>query len=556
MKKSLFIVLALVLALSAVLVGCGGKKEENGAQTGGNSGTSSTPAGNSDSVSSNVPQVLKLNNNSEPGYLQPGLARGTHDSWVLEHVMEGLTKKGVDGAVEPGIAASWDISEDGLTYTFHLRDAKWSNGDAVTAHDFEYEWKWVLDPANASEYAYQIADYIKGAEAYNSGTGSIDDVAIKALDEKTLEVTLAAPTGYFLDLLNFYTYYPVNQKVQEANPDWYKEAATYVSNGAFKLAEWSHKESIVLKKNENYYNAEAIKLEEVQMAIVEEASTAWQMFQSDDLDLVYPLPTDVIPVLAAQDAPEFVIGTELGTYYYNVNTTLKPFTNAKIRKALSMAIDREAIVEHVSQGGEIPATGLTPPGIPDVSGDYNANQGNLIEYNPEAAKALLAEGLAEEGLSKLSFTLLYNVSEAHKKIAEAVQEMWKKHLDVDITLEVVEFQIKLDREVALDYQVSRAGWLGDYVDPMTFVDMFVTGGGNNNTGWGNAEYDRLVKEAKATADNDIRMPNMHKAEKLLMDEMPIIPVYFYSKPYALNTKVKGIYQPINRYPQFHYAYIE
>lgn len=554
MKKSLTVLLVLILALSVLLAACG-KKEENATEPTTNEPTTSEPATN-EPAPSNVPQILRLNNNTEPGYLQPGLARGTHDSWVLEHVMEGLTKKGVDGAVQPGIAESWDISPDGLTYTFHLRDAKWSNGDAVTANDFEYEWKWVLDPENASEYAYQIADYIKGAAEYNSGTGSIDDVGIKALDAKTLEVTLAAPTGYFLDLLNFYTFYPVNQKVQEANPDWYKEAATYVSNGAFKLTEWNHKENIILSKNENYYNSSEIKLDEVHLAIIEDENTAWQMFESGELDLVYPLPSEVVPVLAESKSPEFVIGTELGTYYYNFNTTIKPFNNVKVRKALSMAIDRKAIVEHVTQGGQIPATGLTPPGIPDVSGDYQANQGVLIKEDVAEAKKLLTEGLAEEGMSKLSFTLLYNTSNTHKAIAEAIQEMWKKNLDVDITLEVVDFQIKLDREVALDFQVSRAGWLGDYVDPMTFVDMFVTGGGNNNTGWGNAEYDRLVKEAKSTADNSIRMPNMHKAEEILMNDMPIMPIYFYSKPYALKTNVKGIYQPINRYPQFHYAHIE
>lgn len=553
MKKSLTILLVVLLAITALLAGCGGKKDNDTTQPPTNEPVNNQPPTN-EPTKNDVPQILRLNNFSEPGYFHPGLARGTHDSWVLEHTMEGLTKKGVDGIVQPGMAASWDLSSDGLTYTFHLRDGiKWSNGDPVTAQDFEYAWKFALSPEAASEYAYQLY-YIKGGEEYNSEKGTADDVAIKSLDEKTLEVTLVAPTGYFLDLLNFYTYYPINKNVASSNPDWYKEAATYVSNGAFMLTEWNHNENLVIKKNPDYYDSDLIKLEEIQFAIISDENTMWQMYQAGDLELAYPLPADVVPTLVGKEG--FSANADLSTYYYNVNTTIKPFSNAKIRKALAYAIDREAIVTHVTQGGQIPASSLTPPGLADVSGDFNEKTGKLYGFNPEEAKKLLADGLAEEGLDKLSFTMIYNTSTIHKAVAEAVQEMWKKNLDVDITLEPVDFQVKLDREVGLDYQVSRAGWIGDYLDPMTFMDMFVTGGGNNNTGWGNAEYDRLIAEAKATADNDIRMANMHGAEKILADEMPIIPVYYYTKPQMLQTYVKGVFYPPNRYPQFHYAYIE
>lgn len=553
MKKSLTILLVVLLAITALLAGCGGKKDNDTTQPPTNEPVTNQPPTN-EPTQSDVPQILKLNNFSEPGFFHPGLARGTHDSWVLEHTMEGLTKKGVDGTVQPGMAASWDLSPDGLTYTFHLRDGiKWSNGDPVTAQDFEYAWKFALSPEAASEYAYQLY-YIKGGEEYNSEKGTADDVAIKSLDEKTLEVTLVAPTGYFLDLLNFYTYYPINKNVASSNPDWYKEAATYVSNGAFMLTEWNHNENLVIKKSPDYYDADLIKLEEIQFAIISDENTMWQMYQAGDLDLAYPLPAEVVPTLVGKEG--FSANADLSTYFYNVNTTLKPFSNAKVRKALAYAIDREAIVTHVTQGGQIPASSLTPPGLADVSGDFNEKTGKLYGFDPEEAKKLLAEGLAEEGMDKLSFTLIYNTSTIHKAVAEAVQEMWKKNLNVDITLEPIDFQVKLDREVALDYEVSRAGWIGDYLDPMTFMDMFVTGGGNNNTGWGNAEYDRLIAEAKATADNDIRMANMHGAEKILADEMPVIPVYYYTKPQMLQTNVKGAFYPPNRYPQFHYAYIE
>lgn len=555
MKKGISVVLSLILVLSIFLVACG-KSDDSSSQAGNNNSSSSsntTTTTPSEPASNSEPQILRLNNFSEPGYFHPGLARGTHDSWVLEHIMEGLTKKGPDGTIQPGMAEDWDISDDFLTYTFYLRDAVWSNGDPVTAYDFEYAWKYALSPEAASEYAYQLF-YIKNGEEYNSGKVSADEVAIKVIDDKTLQVTLIAPTGYFLELLSFYTYYPVNKNVATQNPDWYKNASTYVSNGPFYLAEWNHNENIVIKKFPDYYESDLIKLEEIHFAIIADENTMWQMYQAGELDFAYPLPADVIPTLV--DNPEYSSPPDLSTYYYNINTTLPGLKNKKVRKALALAIDREAIVNYVTQGGQLPASSLTPPGIPDVSGDFKENTGVLYSYDPETAKQLLAEGLAEEGLDSLSVTILYNQSTTHKAVAEAVQQMWKEILGINVELEVVEFQVKLDREVALDYEVSRAGWIGDYIDPMTFMDMFVTGGGNNNTGWSNAEYDRLIAQAKSTADNSIRMANMHKAEEILADEMPIIPIYYYTKPQMLKSYVKGVYYPVNSYPQFQYAYIE
>ena len=248
----------------------------------------------------------------------------------------------------------------------------------------------------------------------------------------------------------------------------------------------------------------------------------------------------------------------MAVYYYNLNNEIKPFNNKKVRKALSMAIDRKTITEHVSQGGQQPAYSIIPPGMPDVSGDFQENTGELFSDNAaDEAKALLAEGLAEEGMDQLpEFTILYNTSEGHKKIAEAVQEMWRKNLDAAVTLENVEFQVKLDREKVGDFQISRAGWSGDYVDPMTFIDLWVTDGPFNDANWSNAEYDKHVNIAKSSMDTKERMEAMHKAEEILMDEMPIIPIYFYTKPFSVKPHVKGIFTPINRYPQFIYADIE
>ncbi|MFE4428085.1 peptide ABC transporter substrate-binding protein [Peribacillus butanolivorans] len=541
MKKSKFSVLALLMAIMLVLAACNsGSKETSNEKEGGSS----------DSAKS---KVLNVNNSSEPGSLHPANAQGTHESWILEHTFEGLTKKTEEGKIVPGVAESWKISEDGLKWTFKLKDGlKWSNGDPLTANDFEYAWKYALKPETAADYAYQLY-YLKGGEAYNSKKGKEEDVGVKATDDLTLEVTLEQPTPYFLDLTSFYTFYPIDKKVQEENPKWALDAKTHVSNGPFKLTEWKHKESLKIEKNENYYDKDKIKLDAVNFALIEDENTAWQMYQSGELDIAYPLPVDVQGQLVNSGDKEFKNGAELAVYYYNFNTKVKPFNNAKVRKALSMAIERKKITDNVAQGGQKPAYGVVPPGIPDASGDFQENTGDLFAENVDEAKKLLKEGLAEEGMKELpDFSILYNTLDSHKKIAEAVQGMWRDNLGVEVTLENAEFQVKLDREKAGDFEISRAGWVGDYVDPMTFM-LWETDGAYNDADWSNKEYDKYLKEAKSTMEPKERMAALHKAEEVLIDEMPILPVYFYTKPYMVKSNVTGVYAPINAYPNFIYA---
>ncbi|MEJ9229717.1 peptide ABC transporter substrate-binding protein [Peribacillus butanolivorans] len=541
MKKSKFSVLALLMAIMLVLAACNsGSKETSNEKEGGSS----------DSAKS---KVLNVNNSSEPGSLHPANAQGTHESWILEHTFEGLTKKTEEGKIVPGVAESWKISEDGLKWTFKLKDGlKWSNGDPLTANDFEYAWKYALKPETAADYAYQLY-YLKGGEAYNSKKGKEEDVGVKATDDLTLEVTLEQPTPYFLDLTSFYTFYPIDKKVQEENPKWALDAKTHVSNGPFKLTEWKHKESLKIEKNENYYDKDKIKLDAVNFALIEDENTAWQMYQSGELDIAYPLPVDVQGQLVNSGDKEFKNGAELAVYYYNFNTKVKPFNNAKVRKALSMAIERKKITDNVAQGGQKPAFGVVPPGIPDASGDFQENTGDLFAENVDEAKKLLKEGLAEEGMKELpDFSILYNTLDSHKKIAEAVQGMWRDNLGVEVTLENAEFQVKLDREKAGDFEISRAGWVGDYVDPMTFM-LWETDGAYNDADWSNKEYDKYLKEAKSTMEPKERMAALHKAEEVLIDEMPILPVYFYTKPYMVKSNVTGVYAPINAYPNFIYA---
>ena len=548
MSKRFFSLVSGLLIAGLLFTGCVPKTEPP-------QDTGQTPAENTAEPATQ--KILRTNNMSEPGTLDPALAQGTHDSWVLDHVFEGLFKHSQNGGMEPGMAKEYKLADDEVTYTFTLRDdIKWSNGDPVTAHDFEFAWKRALNPELAAEYAYQFY-YLKGGEAYNTGAGSLDDVGVKALDDKTLEVVLETPTAYFLELTSFYTYYPVNKKAVEANPDWAKSPSTYVSNGAFKLTEWEHNAKIVIMKNENYYNAANVKLDGVEFSILADENTAWQKYEGGEFDFLTPLPQAVVAQLKAANNSELVIGGDVATYYYNFNTKVKPFDNAKIRKGLVMTLDRQTIVDKIAQGGQIAAEGVVPFGMLDENKkDFRDSSGELVKYNVEEGKKLFEEGLAETGYKASDFSqfvLLYNTSEGHKKIAQTAQEMWRTNLGIEIQLENVDFQVKLDREKAGDFHISRAGWVGDYIDPMTFIDLWVTTSSFNDAKFSNARYDELVATAKATTDQKVRMEAMREAEQILMDHMPVAPIYFYTQPYAQKTYVTGIFKPLNRYPYFIYA---
>ena len=488
MNRKLLIVLSLILVLSMVATACSPPQGGDSQPTTG----SEEPANVEEPAAE---KVLRTNNSSEPGSLDPPLAQGTHESWILDHTFEGLMKVDPDLKIVPGMAEDYEISDDNLTYTFTLRDGiKWSNGDPVTAHDFEFAWKRALDPNLASDYAHQLY-YIKGGEAYNTTKcpgveypdpedeskmvmetydpselegldvegkdeetinqmvyekrleAAREEVAVKALDDKTLEVTLEAPTAYFLELTAFFTLFPVNKNVAEENPDWAKNASTHVSNGPFTLTEWEHNASIKIRKNDNYYDKDSIKLDGIDFDIIDDENTAWQKYEGGDYDFLTPLPQAVVAQMKEANNPELIIGAEVGTYYYNLNSKVKPFNNPKVRKGLAMTLDRQTIVDKIAQGGQIAAEGVVPFGMKDDKGnEYRDDVGILVEYNVEEGKKLFEEGLAEEGMKPEDFkniVLLYNTSEAHKKIAQAAQEMWRVNLGIEIQLENVDFKLNL-----------------------------------------------------------------------------------------------------------------
>ncbi|NOU57436.1 peptide ABC transporter substrate-binding protein [Brevibacillus borstelensis] len=527
MKKSVFAAMSSILVLSAALAGCGGgDKAADNAQ--GNTATKEESTG---------PKVLRLNFKSEPPTANPALAEDSTSGALLRATFDGLTRIGEDGKPHESVAEKIEISEDRLTYTFHLRDSKWSNGDPVTAHDFEYAWKHALEPSVAANYAYQLY-YIKNAQAFNNNKAKADEVGVKALDDKTLEVKLENPTPFFLELTAFYTYYPVNKKVAEADPKWATEAKTHVGNGPFKMETWEHKSKLVLVKNENYWDKDAVKLDKIDFSMVEDENTELSMFDNGDLDWagapLSALPTDAIPAL--KESGKMQVHAIAGTYLYKFNTEQAPFNNAKIRKAFAYAIDRQSIVDNVTQANQQPAMGLVPPTMAVASEPY------FKDNDIETAKKLLEEGMKEEGLTKLpTITLSYNTSEGHKKIAEAVQDQWKKAFGIDVKLENKEWKVYLDDLHQGKFMIGRSSWSGDFNDPINFLELFkFKNGGNNDTKWENPKFQELLNQSALEKDEAKRKQILADAEKIFMDEMPAAPIYYYTHSYVKNDKVKGV----------------
>lgn len=530
MKKNVFVAMSSILVLGAALAGCG----SNAAKPADNAGQGSAPAAEASQAG---PKVLKVNLHSEPPTADPGIAEDSTSGTIVRAAFEGLTRTGEGGKVHEAAAESYTVSEDGKTYTFKLRDAKWSNGDPVTAKDFEFAWKRALDPKTASNYAYQLY-YIKNGEAFNKGKAKVEDVGVKALDDKTLEVTLENPTPFFTELTAFYTYYPVNQKVVEGNEKWASDAAAHVGNGPFKLETWEHKNKLILAKNDNYWDKDNVKLDKIEFSMVEDENTELSMFDNGELDWAgaptSALPTDAIPAL--KDSGKMKTQPIAGTYWYKFNTEKAPFNNVKIRKAFTFAIDRQSLIDNVLQTGQIPATGAVPPSMALKQDGY------FKDNDLETAKKLLEEGMKEEGISKLPvITLSYNTSEAHKKIAEAIQDQWKKNLGVDVKLENKEWKVYLEDLHQGNFQIGRMGWLGDFNDPINFLELYKDKkGGNNDTNWENPKYKELLNQSALEKDPEKRKAILAQAEQTLMDEMPVMPIYFYTDSWVQNDKVTGV----------------
>lgn len=519
-------------------------------------GCGNTTSANGTGSSGNSKQVVTLDIVNEPPNLNPANCNDSTSGFVLGSVMEGLTYAGKDSKPQPGIAKSWDISTDGKVYTFHLRDAKWSNGDPVTADDFVWEWKHVLDPATGTQFASYL-DYIKGGEAYNSGHGSADNVGVQAIDPHTLQVTLNTPVPYFLDMLEFWTFYPVDHKVAEQNPKWATDAKTFVSDGPFALQDWKHQQKVVLVKSPSYWNKDTIKLQQINGVIVSDSNTMYQMYKSGQLDMDLAPPLDLAPQLIKDH--QAMAQPTTGTYYLTLNTTKPPFNNVNIRKAFAMAVNRTEITKDVLQAGQLPAYAMVPPGVPGKDGgDFRQQGGNYVTEDPSAAKALLAKGLQEVGLTQLpAVTYQYNTLETNQKVAEALQQMWQKNLGVKVNLQNEDWKVYLDNLAKGNFQFGRLGWIDTWIDPSNSLDLLKSTFGSNYTRWKNPEYDALINDAETSMDVNKRMDEMHKAEQLMLTDMPVIPIYYYDNVFLFNKKLDGIVvQPNNSTPDMRYMSVK
>lgn len=503
-------------------------------------------------------QEITINLGTEPPQMNSVLTTDNTSMNVLRHVCEGLIKLDQNNKPIPGVAKKWDISSDKLTYTFHLRDdSKWSDGSTVTAYDFEYSFKTLLNKDTAAEYAY-IAYCIKNALPYNNGEAKAEDVGVKALDEKTLEVKLEQPTPYFLDLMAFVVFLPVKQDYYEKQVNdkgatiYATEADKMLFNGAWTMQEWSHEDKIVLVKNPNYWNAKEINLEKITMLMVKESTTALNMFLGDEADMIGLKGSDVQKV--QDEGYETLAYPDGATAYFEFNLTDPIMKNNNIRKALTYAIDRKTFVEKVLKNSSTPALSFTHPIIKGLKKpSFKEELGDLIkDNNSEEAKQLLKKGMEELGLTSMpKISFITDDTDVAKRDAAAYQEAWKKNLDLDVEVLTMPFKSRLARMTNKDFQVVLALWGPDYNDPMTFLDMFETGNGNNHTSYTDKKYDELLSKIRTETDNTKRFNLLMETEKKLMEDLPIGPIYFRNRDYVVKDHLKGVirnaFQDINLY---------
>jgi oligopeptide transport system substrate-binding protein len=494
--------------------------------------------------SGNRDGILHYGNGAEPQGLDPHVVTGVPENHIVRALFEGLAVKNPKTLEpEPGVAERWDISEDGTVYTFHLNpNARWSNGETMTASDYVWSWNRALHPDTGSLYAYMLYPIVN-SEAYSKREiTDFTEVGVKALDDHTLQVTLNAPTPYFLQLMDHYSTFAVHPetllkhgKMTDRFTPWTR-VGNIVSNGPFTLEEWSLNRRIIIKKNEHYWDRYNVALNGVYFYPTENVISEERMFRAEQLHYTAVVPLDKIPDYRERPDSPYVQAAYLGTYYYLVNTDRPPVDNVLVRRALSYALDRDTLTRTVLQETAIPAYSITPP---DTLG-YNPPR--LFDYDPAKARELLAEAGYPNGEGWPGLEIIYNTQEAHRKIAVAVQQMWKRELNIDVTISNQEWKVYLNSVSQREFQVARRGWIGDYVDANNFLDLFITDGGNNNTGYASDEFDDIILNlAPKAKTRDERYGLFYKAETMMMNEMPIIPIYTYTSKHLIHPSVEGIY---------------
>lgn len=484
--------------------------------------------------------LLRRGNGAEPESLDPHKAQSTTSANILRDLYEGLIGEAADGTLVPGVAERWEMTPDGLSYIFVLREnARWSNGEPVTAEDFVYSLRRSVDPATGSSYSAILAPILNAGDVI-AGQQPPAALGVEALDARTLRIRLRAPTPYFIGQLAHASAYPVYRPAVEAHGDRFTQPGKVVSNGAYVIKEWVALSHVLAERNPQYWNNANTKIDAVKFLVIDNAEAEFKRYLAGELDLTESVPIPRLDWAQRRLPAEYRRHPSISTYYYGLNLERPPFKdNPRLRRALSMAMDRETLVQKVTRGGELPAYGWVPPGITH----YTQQKPEWADWPRERQIAEARRLYREAGYSQdkpLAVELRYNTSEGHKKIAAAVAAMWKTTLGVKVTLINEEWKVLLQNVNAKKItQVYRAGWVGDYNDAFTFAELMHSGFGLNGTGYASAQYDALVDAASVEADLDQRRELLQAAERQLLADQPLIPVYFYVNKRMVKPYVQG-----------------
>lgn len=554
MKKRL---VALFMAVSMIgLTACG-----SAASTTEGTDTaidSTTEANQAEGTASSGEKILSVQIGPDPETIDPALNSAVDGGNMLLHSFECLLTIDQNGKIAPGQAESWEVSEDGLTWTFKLREGlKWSDGSPLTAKDFVYSWKRVCDPLTAAPYAETVLGMVAGYE--EAIAGDLDALQVAAQDDVTLVVTLANPCPYFDSLAAFATLSPVQQATIEANGDaWAVAPETYISNGSFYVSEWVPGSHILMSKNPHYWNAEAIKLDGIKFNLIEDANASYSAYQTGEVLMIKDVPTEEIPSLEGN--PEFYVDPIIGTYYLSLNTQREPFNNPLVRKALSLAIDRKYVAETIMQGTYTAAGNFMGPGWSDVEGEFvNKSNGGKpyidnanYEANLTEAKKLLEEAGYPNGEGFPAISYATNDSGYHIPVAEYLQQAWGE-LGIEVSVESVEWASFTPMRRNGDYDTARNGWVGDYADPSNMLELLYSTNGNNDGKYNNPEFDAAIEKSRTATDPEVRFEALHAAEDILMEDTACIPLAYYNDFWLQSAKITGMWHSPYGYWHFMYA---
>ena len=553
--------LALALVMSAAtLAACGGggsstSNNDSGAGTSSTTTSNSSPSDTTTLPSGNTPSggsdLFVYNLSADPKTLDPSMAEAVDASIMLANLFEGLTNLDLNNQPTPGVATHWELSEDGRTYTFHLReDAKWNDGQPVTARDFEYAWLRALDPNAAAPYAF-LMFFIENAEAFYEGTATREELGINIIDDYTVAVTLEAPAEFFLELLSFSVFFPQREDIVSADPEgWSTKPSSFIGNGKYTMTQWNPQSNIMLVKNEHHWDADRIKMPNVDVKLVDDQVSGFASFRAGIFDVQNNVPQEEIQ----KGMEEGVVITypQVGTYFFVFNlaedkvASISPdvaraLQDPRVREALSLAIDRTDIVDYVAMGGQQPAYSFIPPTISDSTG----NPFSQTEYVPsradlERAQQLLAEAGFPNGEGFPTILLSYNSGAGHESVSQAIQNMWREGLGIMSELQAAEWGVFQDQRTNGDFVIARHGWIADFMDPISMLEIFTQGSNQANAFFVNDEFERLVASAKVETDPATRDAMLRRAEDLIFENHVVIPLYYYTQSKGVQPYVQGL----------------